>query len=91
MHILRLHMRLCQTHWYDPDASHGGVEAVLCYSQNIAYKLGGRALVKTIQKVCAKCRILHKKGVKTAMGPVGASNLNIAPPSIFVSRFMRLI
>ena len=53
-------------------------------SEYCIYILGGRTLVKIIQKACAKCRILHKKGVKAAMGPVGASNLDIAPPSIFV-------
>ena len=69
-----------ETHWYDPDVSHGGVESVLRYCQSTAYIIGGRALVKNIKKECAKCRILQKKGVRVAMGPVGENNLKVAPP-----------
>ena len=69
-----------ETHWYDPDVSHGGVESVLRYCQKTAYIIGGRELVKSIKKECAKCRILHKKGVRVAMGPVGENNLKVAPP-----------
>ena len=72
-----------ETHWFDPDVSHSGVESTLRYAQNSAYIIGGRLLVKTIQKACIKCRILHKKGVKVAMGPVGIENLKIAPPFFF--------
>ena len=49
------------THWYHPDVSHGGVESVLRRSQNVAYIIEGRALVKSIQKECTKCRILNKR------------------------------
>jgi hypothetical protein len=69
-----------ETHWYNPDVSHGGVESVLRFSQNTAYILGGRELVKSIKKSCTKCRILHKKGVKAAMGQIGENNLCVAPP-----------
>ena len=72
-----------ETHWYDPDAKHLGVEATLRYAQTIAYVIGGRSLVKSIKKACAWCRILHKKGVKIAMGPVGEDNLKVAPPFFF--------
>ena len=72
-----------ETHWFDPDVSHSGVESTLRYAQNTAYIIGGRSLVKTIQKACIKCRILHKKGVKVAMGPVGRENSKIAPPFFF--------
>ena len=65
-----------ETHWYHSDVSHGGVESVLRHT----YIIGGRALVKGIQKECNKCRILNKKAVRIAMGPVGDSNLRIAPP-----------
>ena len=69
-----------ETHWYDPDVKHEGVETTLRYAQNLAYIIGGRDLVKMIKKACAKCRILYKKGVKVAMGPVADESLNIAPP-----------
>ena len=69
-----------ETHWYDPDICHEGVETTLRYSQNVAHIIGGRDLVKMIKKACAKCRILYKKGVKVAMGPVADESLNIAPP-----------
>ena len=72
-----------EIHWHDLDVRHGGVESVLRYSQNVAYIIGGRTLVKNIKKSCAKCRILHKKGVRIAMGPVGDNNLTIAPPFYF--------
>ena len=36
------------THWFDPDVSHGGVESVLRVSQNTAYTIGGRVLVKRL-------------------------------------------
>ena len=68
-----------ETHWYDPDVRHGGVESVLRYAQMIAYIIGGRELVKNFQKACARCRLLHKRRVKAAMGPVSSDNLNIAP------------
>ena len=69
-----------ETHWYDPDVSHGGIESLLRYSQQTAHIIGGRDLVKSIKKECAKCRILLKKGIQAAMGPVGGNNLQIAPP-----------
>ena len=68
-----------ETHWYDPDISHKGVESTLRYAQNVAYIIGGRDLVKKIKKACTKCRILNKKGVEIAMGPVANENLKIAP------------
>ena len=69
-----------ETHWHHPDVNHGGVESVLRFSQMTAYILGGRELVKGMKKACAKCRILHKKGVEVAMGPLSEKNLCIAPP-----------
>ena len=69
-----------ETHWYHADVSHGGVESVLRHSQNTAYIIGGRDLVKCIKKLCAKCRILRKRGIQIAMGPLGENNLKIAPP-----------
>ena len=74
-----------ETHWYHADVSHGGVESVLRHSQNTAYIIGGRDLVKCIKKLCAKCRILRKRGIQIAMGPLGENNLKIAPPFFFQS------
>ena len=68
-----------ETHWYHPDVRHGGVESVLRYAQMVAYIIGGRELVKNFQRACARCRLLHKRRVEAAMGPVSADNLNIAP------------
>ena len=36
-------------------------------------------MVKSVKKECIKCRILSKKGVRVAMGPIGEYNLGIAP------------
>ena len=68
-----------ETHWYDPDISHSGVESTLRYAQNTAYIIGGRELVKRVRKGCVKCRLLHKQGLKIAMGPIPDENLKIAP------------
>ena len=69
-----------ETHWYDPDINHKVVETTLRFAQNTAHIIGGRDLAKMIRKSCAKCRILHKKGVQVAMGPIADESLNIAPP-----------
>ena len=73
-----------EKHWYDPDVKHAGVESTLRYAQNTAYIIGGRNLVKSIQKACVRCRILHKKGVKVAMGPKSDENLKVAHLSTFL-------
>ena len=72
-----------ETHWYHPDVSHKGVESVLRNAQYVAHIIGGRDLVKAMRKGCAKCRALHEKNVKAAMGLVGAYNLRVAPPFYF--------
>jgi hypothetical protein len=74
-----------ETHWFNEDAMHSGVETVLRYSQKIAYLIGGRELVKKYRKNCARCRILAKKAVEVAMGPVHPDNLNVAP-AFYVSQ-----
>ena len=74
---------VAETHWHNPDVKHQGVECTLRYAQGVAYIIGGRRLVKAIQNDCTKCRILHKKGVRVAMGPIGEDNLKIAPPFYF--------
>ena len=72
-----------ETHWYHPDASHGGIESVLRHAQYVAHIIGGRALVKAMKKGCARCRVLYEKNVQAAMGLVGDRNLRIAPPFYF--------
>ena len=74
-----------ETHWYNTDAMHSGVETVLRYSQKIAHLIGGRELVKKYRKNCARCRFLAKKAVEISMGPVHSDNLNIAP-AFYVSQ-----
>ena len=61
------------------DAKHSGVETVLRYTRKIAYVIKGRELVKSFRKDCTRCRILAKKAIQVAMGPVHGNNLNIAP------------
>ena len=76
---------VAETHWHSPDVSHGGVESVLRYAQQTAYIIGGRTLVKSMKKLCARCRFLHKRAVRVAMGPVSDDSLRVAPP-FFVSQ-----
>ena len=40
---------VAETHWYDPEVRHFGVEITLRFAQNIAYILGGRDLVNSTQ------------------------------------------
>ena len=72
-----------QTHWHDPDIKHSGVESTLRYAQNTAHIIGGRELVKKVCNGCIRCRILHKQGVKIAMGPIADENLKVAPVFYF--------
>ena len=71
---------VAETHWHSPDVSHGGVESVLRYAQQTAYIIGGRSLVKSMKRLCARCRYLHKRTVRVVMGPVSDDSLRIAPP-----------
>ena len=68
-----------EIHWHQFDVSHSGVESVLRQVQRISFIIGGRNLVKKIKKECIKCRLLQKKGIKVAMGPIQDVNLCIAP------------
>ena len=74
-----------EIHWYDSDVRHSGVEVIYSRTQNIAYIIRGRSLIKRIRKDCVKCRILNKKAIQVAMGPIHESNLNIAP-AFFISQ-----
>ena len=68
-----------EVHWYDDDAKHSGNETVLRHVQNIAHIIEGRPLVKKFRKECARCRLLLKKAIDVAMGPISETNLCIAP------------
>ena len=68
-----------EVHWYDDDAKHADVETVLRYCQKTAHIIGGRELVKRFRKGCVRCRILAKRTLEVAMGPIKQCNLNIAP------------
>ena len=52
-----------ETHWYNNDAKHSGVETVLRYTRKIAYIIKGRELLKSFRKDCTRCRILAKKAI----------------------------
>ena len=68
-----------EIHWYNFDVKHGGTESVLRQVQRVSYIIGGRQLVKAVKGECCKCRILEKRAIKVAMGPVQDANLCIAP------------
>jgi hypothetical protein len=68
-----------EIHWYNFDVSHGGLESALRETNRVAYIIGGRELLKTMKDGCARCRVLHKREVKIAMGPKHESQLCIAP------------
>ena len=74
-----------ETHWYNDDAKHSGVETVLRYSQKIAYIIRGRNLVKKFRRDCVRCRILAKKAIEVAIGLIPRDCLNIAP-AFYVSQ-----
>ena len=74
-----------EVHWYDENASHRGNETVMRHVQLIAHIIEGKPLVKQFRLDCAKCRILNKRAIEVAMGPVSDFNLNIAP-AFFVSQ-----
>ena len=74
-----------EVHWYDKDACHRGNETVMRHVQLIAHIIEGKPLVKQFRLDCAKCRILNKRAIEVAMGPVSNHNLIIAP-AFFVSQ-----
>ena len=74
-----------EIHWYNADAMHSGNETIMRYVQKIAYIMEGRSLMKKFRKDCVRCRILIKKSIEVAMGPISNNNLSIAP-AFFVSQ-----
>ena len=74
-----------EVHWFHPVAKHTGVETVLRYTMKYAYIFGGRELNRRFRKDCVRCRILAKRTVDVAMGPVSEVNLTIAP-AFFISQ-----
>ena len=69
-----------EVHWYDLDASHGGVETLCRYVLKHAYIFDGRVLVQAFKDQCARCRFLLRKAIDVAMSPKASENLTIAPP-----------
>ena len=68
-----------EVHWYQSDVKHPGIEAIFRKMLGVAFIIGGRKLAISIKRGCKKCRILHKKSVEVAMGPIPSINLCIAP------------
>ena len=68
-----------EIHWHHLDVSHGGVESILRQVQRTSFIIEGRNLVKSVKMECTKCRILEKRAIKVAMGPLQNANLCIAP------------
>ena len=73
------HSIASEVHWHDIDACHSGVETLLRYTNKVSYIIGGRELVKKYKKDCIRCRLLAKKALELAMGPIHPSQLHIAP------------
>ena len=69
-----------EIHWHNYDAKHSGNETILRYVNTIAHVIGGKSLVRQFRKECTWCKILNKKAIEVAMGPVSDKNLCIAPP-----------
>ena len=46
---------------------------------SIAHIIAGRHLVKSVKRICKKCRIINKKSIAVIMGPIRNVNLCIAP------------
>ena len=74
-----------EIHWYNTDAMHSGNETVMRYVQKIAHIIEGRSLIKKFRKECTRCKILNKKAIEVAMGPLSNNNLCIAP-AFFVTQ-----
>ena len=68
-----------EIHWQHPDVKHTGIETMLRQTLSIAHIIGGRHLVKSVKRICKKCRIINKKSIDVIMGPIQDVNLCIAP------------
>ena len=75
-----------EVHWYNEDARHAGNETVMRHIQLIAHIIESKQLVKQFKLDCTKCRILNKRAIEVAMGPVSDHNLLIAP-AFFVHNY----
>ena len=74
-----------EIHWYHSVASHRGNETVWRYVLMSCYILGGKELVRSFIKDCARCRYLAKRTVDVVMGPISDYNLMLAP-AFYVSQ-----
>ena len=70
---------LNEVHSHHPDVKHPGVETTLRHTQQIAYIIGGRELVKRYGKNCMRCRVLNRNVVKVLLGPLHECQLKIEP------------
>ena len=68
-----------EIHWQHPDVKHTGIETMLTQTLSIAHIIGGRHLVKSVKRICKKCRIINKNSIDVIMGPLQDVNLCIAP------------
>ena len=74
-----------EIHWYHSVAAHSGNETVWRYVLMFCYILGGKEVVRSFRKDCARCRYLAKRTVDVVMGPVSDYNLMLAP-AFYVSQ-----
>ena len=68
-----------EIHWYHADVRHRGIEALCRQVDRVAHIIGGHNLMVRIKDGCKRCRVLNKKSIEVAMGPVHDVNLCIAP------------
>ena len=68
-----------EVHWYHSNVKQKEIESQLRQAEIMAYIIGGRTIMKTIQSNCKICRILNRKSVVATMGPIQNVNLYIAP------------
>ena len=66
-------------HWHHQDVKHTGIESMLRQTQRVTHIIGGRELVKSVKRICYRCRILRKNSIGVVMGPLQNVNLCIAP------------
>ena len=68
-----------EVHWFEESASHLGCETVMRYVQKYAHVIDGKELISKFKLACHRCRVLEKRALEVAMGPIKDCNLSIAP------------
>ena len=69
-----------EIHWHHPDVQHRGIEVITRQMERVAHIIAGQKLATSIKEGCRRCRLLYKRSVEMAMGPIRDANLSIAPP-----------